>query len=144
MNTSPIIVIVVWRKERGVCLCSVYPTQMLHVFSHPGIGVGAGRGMVMRGMKWGTVDRACQAFVQNVPANPRVQTNYCVLRHVIHVAPHIQLQLHCLYTMHSKSVASIYLARKNDLLPCLFPIMCSRDFFFLSGIFGTMTDFGHA
>ena len=144
MNTSPIIVIVVWRKERGVCLCFVYPTQMLHVFSHSGIGAGAGRRMVMQGMKWGTIDRACQAFVQNVPAKPHVQTNYCVLRHGIHVAPHIQLQLHCLYTMHSKSVASIYLARTNDLLTCLFPIMCSRGFFFLSGIFGTMTDFGHA
>ena len=51
----------------------------------------------MRGMKWGTVDSACEAFVQNVPAQPRVQTSCCILRHGIHVAPHIQLQLHCLY-----------------------------------------------
>ena len=59
----------------------------------------------MGGMKRGTVDRACETFVQTVPAKPRVQTNCCILRHGIHVAPHIQLQLHCLYTAHSKSVA---------------------------------------
>ena len=133
MNTSPIIVIIVWRKERGVFLCSVYLTQMLHVFSHPGIGTSAGRGMVMRGMKWGTVDRACQAFVQNVPAKPRVQTNCCILRHGIHVAPHIQLQLHCLYTAHSKSVAGdlsiIYLL--------LFTQHGQRHDFFLMGCHST-------
>ena len=95
ISIGAIIVIVVWRKERGVFLCSVFPNQMLHVFSHP--YAGAGRGMVMWGMKWGTIDSACEAFVQNVPAQPRVQTSYCVLRHGIHVAPHIQMQLHCLY-----------------------------------------------